>query len=164
MRYNTDTLLTLMPVWVVSFRAGYNHNTHEGPSYSTIHQGGDVQEYAWFRNAQDTYVGGLDVKLTQRSSLSYDQFLVYYRGDTSYEVTAHAVCSAGGHAGERGRQPSDNLDVRNVGHVEFQQCGSQRRCQSVLQRNVYAKRSSADADEFPDRAGAFRFALRTSSR
>ncbi len=87
-RYNTDTLLTLMPVSVVSFRAGYNHNTHEGPAYSTIHQGGDVQEYLWFRNGQDTYVGGVDVKLTQRSTLSYDQFLVYYRGDTSYVVTA----------------------------------------------------------------------------
>jgi hypothetical protein len=87
-RYNTDTLLTLMPVSVVSFRAGYNHNTHEGPAYSTIHQGGDVQEYLWFRNGQDTYVGGVDVKLTQRSTLSYDQFLVYYRGDTSYQVTS----------------------------------------------------------------------------
>jgi hypothetical protein len=87
-RYNTDTLLTLMPVAVVSFRAGYNHGTHEGPAYSTIHQGGDVQEYLWFRNGQDTYAGGVDVKLTQRSTLSYEQFLVYYRGDTSYVVTS----------------------------------------------------------------------------
>jgi hypothetical protein len=77
-----------MPVWVVSFRAGYNHNTHEGPAYSTIHQGGDVQEYLWFRNGQETYVGGMDLKLTQRSSISYDQFLVYYRGDTSYQATS----------------------------------------------------------------------------
>ncbi len=87
-RYNTDTLLTLMPVSLFSFRAGYNHNTHEGPSYSTIHQGGDVQEFAWFRNGQDTYVGGVDVKVAKRTTVSYDQFLVYYRGDTSYIVTS----------------------------------------------------------------------------
>ncbi|HKF48081.1 MAG TPA: hypothetical protein VKB38_12040 [Terracidiphilus sp.] len=82
-RRNTDTLLTILPVSIVDFRAGYNHNTHEGPSYSTIHQGGDVHEYQWFRNAVDTYVAGVDFKPIKRTSFSYDQFLVYYRGDTS---------------------------------------------------------------------------------
>jgi hypothetical protein len=85
-RRNTDTLLTILPVSVVSFRAGYNHNTHEGPSYSTIHQGGDVQEYQWFRNAVDTWVGGVDYKPLLRTTFSYDQFLVYYKGDTNYSL------------------------------------------------------------------------------
>jgi hypothetical protein len=82
-RRDLDTLLTLMPVSLVSFRAGYNHGTNEGPSYSTIHQGGDVQEYQWWRNGQDTWIGGVDFKPLQRTTLSYDQFFVFYRGDTS---------------------------------------------------------------------------------
>jgi hypothetical protein len=85
-RRNTDTLLTIMPVSVVSFRLGYNHNTHEGPSYSTIHEGGDVQEYQWFRNAIDTWVGGMDYKPVARTTISYDQFLVYYKGDTNQQL------------------------------------------------------------------------------
>jgi hypothetical protein len=86
-RRDMDTLLTLLPVSLVSFRAGYNHGTHEGPSYSTVHQGGDVQEYQWWRNAQDTWVGGVDFKPFQRTTFSYDQFLVFYKGDTNYRLS-----------------------------------------------------------------------------
>lgn len=83
-RRNTDTLLTILPVSAVSFRLGYNHTTHEGPSYSTIHEGGDVQENEWFRNAVDTWVGGVDFKPWKDTMVSYDQFLVFYKGDTNY--------------------------------------------------------------------------------
>ncbi len=63
-----------MPLSRISFRAGYNHGTHEGPSYSSIHAGGDTQVSEWFRNASDTYTGGVDAKLAKRTTLSYDQF------------------------------------------------------------------------------------------
>ncbi len=67
-RRNTDTLLTLMPLSTVSFRAGYNHGTHEGPAYSSIHFGGDTQTLEMFRNGSDTYTGGVDVKLAKRTT------------------------------------------------------------------------------------------------
>jgi hypothetical protein len=85
-RRSTDTLLTLFPVSLVSFRAGYNHGTNEGPTYSTIHQGGDVQESQWWRNAQDTWVAGVDFKPLQRTTFSYDQFFAFYKGDTNYRL------------------------------------------------------------------------------
>lgn len=85
-RRNTDALLTLMPLSIVSFRAGINHGTHEGPAYSTIHYGPDVQVAEWFRNSQNTYTGGVDVKLAKRTTLSYDQFYVFYKGDSSYKL------------------------------------------------------------------------------
>ncbi len=85
-RRNTDTLLTLLPLSRISFRGGFNHGTHEGPSYSTIHNGGDVQELQWFRNGQDTYTGGVDVKLAKRTTVSYDQFYVTYKGDSTYQL------------------------------------------------------------------------------
>jgi hypothetical protein len=83
-RRNTDTLVTILPVSRVSFRAGYNHHTNEGPTYSSTHTGGDVSVYQWWRHALDTYIGGVDVKLAKRTMLSYDQFYGLYRGDNSY--------------------------------------------------------------------------------
>ena len=37
----------------------------------------------WWRNALDTYIGGVDAKLAKRTTLSYDQFVGFYKGDTS---------------------------------------------------------------------------------
>lgn len=85
-RRDTSTLLTLAPLWVVHFRAGFTHDTNEGPSYSTVHQGGDVQVLQWFRNSLDTYIGGVDVNLAKRTTVSYDQFLAFFRGDSPYNV------------------------------------------------------------------------------
>jgi hypothetical protein len=85
-RRNTDTALTLLPLAVVNFRAGYNHGTQEGPSYSSVHNGGDVQVLNWFRKGSDTYIGGMDVKLVKRTTLSYDQFFVLYKGDSSFQL------------------------------------------------------------------------------
>jgi hypothetical protein len=85
-RRNTDTALTLLPLAVVSFRAGYNHGTHEGPSYTTVHNAGDQQLLQWFRKGSDTYTGGVDVKLAKRTTLSYDQFYVYYKGDSTFKM------------------------------------------------------------------------------
>ena len=85
-RRSTDTLLTILPVSRVNFRVGYNHGTHEGPSWSTIHQGGDVIEDQWFRNAVDTWVAGVDYKPIKDTTVSYDQFFVFYKGDTNYRL------------------------------------------------------------------------------
>ncbi len=85
-RRNTDTLLTVLPLSRISFRAGFNHGTHEGPTFSTLHGGGDVQLSQWFRNALDTYTGGVDVKLAKRTTLSYDQFYAFYKGDTTFQL------------------------------------------------------------------------------
>jgi hypothetical protein len=85
-RRNTETLLTLMPTWVVNFRVGYNHNTHEGPAFSTLHGGGDVQLQQWFRTGLDTYIGGVDVHVARRTTLSYDQYYALFKGDTSFHL------------------------------------------------------------------------------
>src|SRR4051812_36052467 len=83
-RRDTSTLLTLMPLWVVHFRVGYNHDTNVGPTYSTIHEGGDTQVLQWFRNSQDTYIAGADVNVAKRTTVSYDQYYAFYRGDSPY--------------------------------------------------------------------------------
>ena len=86
-RRDTSTLLTLMPLSVAHVRLGFNHDTNEGPSYSTVHEGGDVQVLQWFRNSLDTYVAGVDVNLAKRTTVSYDQFYAFYRGDSPFRLT-----------------------------------------------------------------------------
>lgn len=85
-RRNTSTLLTLLPTSMVHVRAGFDHNTNEGPSYSSVHEGGDVQVLQWFRHSLDTYIAGLDVNVAKRSTVSYDQFFGMYRGDSPYRL------------------------------------------------------------------------------
>jgi hypothetical protein len=95
-RRTTDTLLTLLPVSRISFRVGYIHGTTEGPTYTTIHGGGDVQQSQWWRNNLDTYVGGADAKLAKRTTLSYDQFFAFYRGNTSNKLAPTPFTLANG--------------------------------------------------------------------
>jgi hypothetical protein len=85
-RRNTDTELTLLPLSVVSFRAGFNHNTNEGPTLSTLHNGGDVQLAQWFRTGLNTFTGGVDVKVAKRTTLSYDQYYAFFKGDTLFHL------------------------------------------------------------------------------
>lgn len=95
-RRNTDVLFTLLPLSRLSFRAGYNHNTHEGPTYSTVHEAGDVLVLQWFRNGLDTYTGGVDYKLAKRTTLSYDELFALYKGDSSYALAPTPFTLANG--------------------------------------------------------------------
>jgi hypothetical protein len=85
-RRNTETTLTLMPLSLISVRLGIDHNTHEGPTLSTLHEAGDVQLFKWFRNSNDTYSGGIDLKIAPRTVLSYDHFYTLYKGDNSFQL------------------------------------------------------------------------------
>jgi hypothetical protein len=85
-RRNTDALLTLLPLSVVSFRAGFNFNIGEGPSYSSVHEGTDALLFQMWSNTNETWRGGVDVKLARRTTLSYDQFYVHYKGNTSWQL------------------------------------------------------------------------------
>ena len=47
---------------------------------------GDVQVLEMFRNTGSTYTGGVDVKLAKRTTLSYDQFFGFYKGDSGFQL------------------------------------------------------------------------------
>lgn len=85
-RRNTDAALTLLPLSRVNVRAGFNLNIGEGPSYSSVHEGADALLFQMWSNTNETYTGGVDVKLALRTTLSYDQFFVHYKGNTSWEL------------------------------------------------------------------------------
>jgi len=56
-RRMTDVGLTLFPVSKLSFRTGYSHNTDEGPSYSSQHNGAEALYLQNWRNSTDTWTG-----------------------------------------------------------------------------------------------------------
>jgi hypothetical protein len=86
-RRNTDLNLTLAPLSRFSVRLAYNHNVSQGPSYSAVHEGGEGQLMQLWRNGTDTWNLGLDYKLDPHTTLSYDQFVMHYKGDTSWQLT-----------------------------------------------------------------------------
>ncbi|HEY7615792.1 MAG TPA: hypothetical protein VH744_03240, partial [Terriglobales bacterium] len=80
-----DYNLTLFPQSAVRFRLAYTRNNAEGPSFTSFHEGTDVLLFQNWRTLLDGYQFGVDVKLLPRTNISYDQFLQYYRGDTSWQ-------------------------------------------------------------------------------
>lgn len=79
-----DYNLTLAPQSMVRVRLGYSRNNMEGPAFSTDHQGTEALLFQNTRTLLDTYRFGVDFKVLPRTSISYDQFLEYYKGDTSW--------------------------------------------------------------------------------
>jgi hypothetical protein len=84
-RRMSDYRLTLGPQSRVRLRLGYSHNVSEGPSFSSIHEGTETMLFQSWDTTVNAYQIGLDFKLLPRTSFSYDQFLNYYKGDTSYQ-------------------------------------------------------------------------------
>jgi len=85
-RRMTDVDLTLLPQSRLSFRLGYSHNNMTGPSFSSVHEGTDALLYQPWNTTLNTFRIGGDWKLLPRTVLSYDQFLEYYKGDTTWQL------------------------------------------------------------------------------
>ena len=83
-RRMSDVDLTLLPQSRVSFRFGFSRNNMTGPSYSSIHEGTEALLLQDWNTTMNAYRMGVDWRAAPRTVLSYDQFLNYYMGDTSY--------------------------------------------------------------------------------
>jgi hypothetical protein len=86
-RRMTDVGLTLFPISKLSFRAGYSHNTDEGPSYSSQHNGADVLFFQNWRNSTDTWLGAVDWKPARKTMLTFEETVMHYKGDTNWQLT-----------------------------------------------------------------------------
>ncbi|HYM77937.1 MAG TPA: hypothetical protein VE377_18325 [Candidatus Dormibacteraeota bacterium] len=91
-----DYSLTIAPQSPVRVRLGYTRNNMEGPAFSTTHQGTEAMLFQNTRTLLDAYQAGVDFKILPRTSISYDQFLQYYKGDTSWTDQNLAFQLAGG--------------------------------------------------------------------
>jgi hypothetical protein len=83
-RRMSDFNLTLLPQSKVRFRLGYARNINEGPSLTTYHVGTEALLFQDWKTTTNAYQVGVDFKVLPRTNISYDQFLNYYKGDTSW--------------------------------------------------------------------------------
>jgi hypothetical protein len=88
-----DYDLTLLPNSAVRFRLGYSRNRDEGPGFFTT-DGGTISDfnenYSYTTNA---YRAGIDFRVLPRTTLSFDEFLSYFKQDNV--VTDNPVANPG---------------------------------------------------------------------
>jgi hypothetical protein len=78
--------LTILPQSKLRFRLGYSRNNMTGSSYSSLNNGAvGLLSQPW-NTTLNSYRFGVDYTLLPRTVISYDQFLDYYKGDTSWQV------------------------------------------------------------------------------
>jgi hypothetical protein len=93
-RRMSDFDLTLLPQSRVRFRLGYTRNVQEGPSYTTFGgatlldpptgYGTQTQLFQNWKTTLNAYHFGVDFQILAKTSIHYDQFLQYFKQDTSY--------------------------------------------------------------------------------
>jgi hypothetical protein len=77
----SDYNLLLRPQSKIRLRLGYSHNTNDGPTFTTIHQGTEQLLLQDWKTTTNTYRVGVDFRLLPRTNFSYDQIWNYYKGD-----------------------------------------------------------------------------------
>jgi hypothetical protein len=76
-----DYDLTLLPQSKIQIRLGYSRNRDEGPGSFTT-DGGTISQFAEnYSYTTNAYRVGVDFKVLPRTTISYDQFLSYFRQD-----------------------------------------------------------------------------------
>jgi hypothetical protein len=85
-RRNSDVALTILPQSRISGRLGFNSVAHEGPFFSTVHQGTEALLFQPFRNTTHTYRGGIDIRWPRKTTISYDQIFTLNKFDTNYRL------------------------------------------------------------------------------
>lgn len=85
-RRMTDADLTLMPLALVSYRFSYNQNIMQGPTLSSVHQGTEALLLQNWRNSTDVWLGGIDWKPVRGTTLTFEEHIVHYKGNTNYTL------------------------------------------------------------------------------
>jgi hypothetical protein len=85
-RRMTDLNLTLLPLSKVSIRSGYSLNINQGPTYSSVHEGTDALLLQNWRNSTDNWLGAVDWKPFPKTTLTYEQHVTHYKGDTNWQL------------------------------------------------------------------------------
>jgi hypothetical protein len=85
-RRMTDVNVTVAPLSRVSGRFGYFQNINQGPSGSTVHFSADALLLQNWRVSTDVWNVGADWKPLSHTSLSFDEFITRYKGNTSWQL------------------------------------------------------------------------------
>jgi hypothetical protein len=101
-----DYNLTLLPQSRVRFRLGYSHVRDQGPGFLTGDIGGTVPDLPeTFSYTTNDYHAGVDFRVLPRTTISYDQFLNYFKEDNVAQLSPAAT------PGSYGYQLADGTPV-----------------------------------------------------
>lgn len=95
-RRMSDVILRLFPVGTVQGRLGWSRVVNEGSSFSSNHQGTEGFLLQPTSNTTDTYTGGISLRLIPRTSINYDQFYTFFKGDTTAQLAPAATATLWG--------------------------------------------------------------------
>jgi len=95
-RRMTDVNLKLFPVGTVQGRLGWSRVVNEGTSFSSDHQGTDALLLQPTLNTTNNFSGGVSLRFIPRTSINYDQFYTYYKGDTTATLPPAGTASVFG--------------------------------------------------------------------
>ncbi len=87
-RRMTDLDLTLLPLSPVRLHLALSHNTNEGPSFSTNHEGTEAIVSQPWRDTTNTHQVGISFRFIPRTNLNYDQFFTHYKSDTTWQLNS----------------------------------------------------------------------------
>src|SRR5713226_4150989 len=90
-RRMSDVNLSLFPLAKVRFHAGWSRVVNEGTSFSTFHQGTEALLNQPTLNTTDNYSFGVSFRFIPRTSVNYDQFYTYFKGDTSAALSGFGL-------------------------------------------------------------------------
>lgn len=90
-RRMSDANLRLFPLGQVRFRLGWSRVVNEGTTFSTFHQGTEAQLIQPTLNTTDNYSAGVSFRFIPRTSLNYDQFYTYFKGDTTASLSSFGL-------------------------------------------------------------------------
>jgi hypothetical protein len=82
-RRMSDANLTLFPVGKVRLRMSWSRVVNEGSAFSSVHEGTEGLLLRPTLNTTDNFQGGISLRVIPRTSINYDQFYTYFKGDTS---------------------------------------------------------------------------------
>ena len=78
-----DYDLTLLPESRLRFRMGYSYNVDSGPAFNTVEGGTEPLLLDNVRDTTNSYRAGVDYRGISKTTLSFDEFLVYSKIDNS---------------------------------------------------------------------------------
>lgn len=95
-RRMTDLNLRLFPAGKVQFRTSFSRVTNQGTTFSTFHQGTEALLMQPTSYISDNYSAGVSIRTIPRTSLNYDQFYTFYKGDTTAQLASAGSASGFG--------------------------------------------------------------------
>jgi hypothetical protein len=95
-RRMSDLDLALFSMAPVRIKLGWSRVVNEGTTFSSVHEGTDAQLFQPTLNTSDTFRFGVALRFIPKTSVNFDQFYTYYKGDTSSVLNGTPFTLAGG--------------------------------------------------------------------